>query len=52
MLKEIGTKSRIEIEKLVDKKVFLSLFVKVKAGWRNKQSVINDLGYDVKDLEN
>ncbi len=52
MLKEIGTKSRIEIEKLVDKKVFLSLFVKVKSGWRNKQSVINDLGYDVKDLEN
>lgn len=51
MLKEIGTKSRLDIEKLVDKKVYLTLFVKVKNGWRNKQSVINDLGYDVKELE-
>ena len=42
---------RIEIEKLVDKKVYLNLFVKVKNGWRNKQSVINDLGYDIKELD-
>ena len=51
MIKEIGTKARIEIEKLVDKKVYLNLFVKVKNGWRNKQSVINDLGYDIKQLD-
>ncbi len=51
MIKEIGTKARIEIEKLVDKKVYLNLFVKVKNGWRNKQSVINDLGYDIKELD-
>ena len=51
MLKEIGTKARIDIEKLVEKKVFLTLFVKVKDGWRNKQSVVTDLGYDVKELD-
>ncbi|MBQ2864439.1 MAG: GTPase Era [Clostridia bacterium] len=51
MIKEIGTKARIDIEKLVDKKVFLNLFVKVKAGWRNKQTVIADLGYNTKDLD-
>ena len=51
MIKEIGTKARIDIEKLVDKKVYLNLFVKVKAGWRNKQTVIADLGYNTKDLD-
>lgn len=51
MIKEIGTKARMDIEKLVDKKVYLNLFVKVKAGWRNKQTVIADLGYNVKDLD-
>lgn len=51
MIKEIGTKARIDIEKLLGKKVFLNLFVKVKEGWRNKQSVISDLGYNVKDLD-
>ncbi len=51
MIKEIGTKARIDIEKLVDKKVYLNLFVKVKTGWRNKQTVIADLGYNVKDLD-
>lgn len=50
-IKEIGTKARLEIEQLVGKKVFLNLFVKVKAGWRNKQSVIADLGYDYKELD-
>jgi GTP-binding protein Era len=34
MLKKIGTEARREIEKLVGKHVFLSLFVKVKPGWR------------------
>ena len=51
MIKEIGTKARIDIEKLVDKKVYLNLFVKVKTGWRNKQTVIADLGYNTKDLD-
>ncbi len=50
-IKEIGTKARLDIENLLQKKVYLNLFVKVKDGWRNKQSVIADLGYDLKDLD-
>ena len=44
-LKQIGTSARQEIEKLVDSKVFLQLYVKVKENWRNKQNVMNDIGY-------
>lgn len=50
-IKEIGTKARIDIEKLLNKKLYLNLFVKIKTGWRNKQSVINELGYNSKDLD-
>lgn len=35
-LKEIGHKARIDIEKLLDKKVYLQLWVKVKTGWWDK----------------
>ncbi len=35
-LKRIGSSARIEIEKLVNKKVMLNLFVKVEKDWRNK----------------
>jgi GTP-binding protein Era len=43
MLKEIGTHARIEIEKLLDRKVFLELFVKVSEGWREHSQFLNDL---------
>ncbi|MCL2556696.1 MAG: GTPase Era [Firmicutes bacterium] len=45
-IKEIGTKARIDIEKLLNKKVFLNLFVKVRENWRNKSNIIKDVGYD------
>ena len=45
MLKEIGTKSREDIEKMVDKKVMLKLFVKVRNDWRNNDYYLKDLGY-------
>jgi len=45
MIKEIGTKARVDIERLIDKKVFLNLFVKVRDNWRNRQSIIKDVGY-------
>ena len=48
MIKEIGTKSRLEIEKLVDKKVVLNLFVKVREDWRLSNNYVKDLGYDIK----
>ena len=43
-LKEIGTKARAECEKLLDTKVYLQLWVKVKDDWRNSDSFIRELG--------
>jgi len=45
-LKSIGTKARKDIEKLIDRKVFLQLWVKVKAGWSDSESALRSLGYD------
>lgn len=45
MLKNIGTQAREDIEKLLGTKVFLKIWVKVKEDWRNKNSVLRDLGY-------
>ena len=45
MLKKVGTQARIEIEKLVEKKVFLELFVKIKKDWRKKEISLKGLGY-------
>ena len=45
MLKTIGSEARVEIEELVEKKVFLELFVKVKKDWRKKDNNLKELGY-------
>lgn len=45
MLKKIGEFARKDIEKLLDSKVYLQLWVKVKDDWRNKDSVLKTLGY-------
>ena len=50
MLKNIGTKARIEMEKMLNKKVFLNLFVKVKEDWRNNSQFVDDFGYNSKDV--
>ncbi len=50
MLKEIGTKARADIEKLLDRQVMLKLFVKVREDWRNSNSSIKSLGYNSQDL--
>jgi GTPase len=44
-LKEIGTAARIELEALLGKKVFLELFVKVKAGWRESEAFVEELDW-------
>lgn len=49
MIKKIGTEARLDIEKLVDNKVFLNLFVKVRDNWRNNNNQINNLGYVSED---
>lgn len=50
MLKNIGIKSRQDIEKMIDQKVMLKLFVKVREDWRNSASVVKSLGYNAQDL--
>ena len=44
MLKEIGTKARVDLEEYFNKKVFLSLYVKVIKNWRDKDALLNELG--------
>jgi len=50
MLKNIGTKSRLDIEKLIGQKVMLKLFVKIREDWRHKDSVLKSIGYNHNDL--
>ncbi len=45
LLKKIGTEARLELEKIVEKKVYLELEVKVEKDWRKKQKVLKDFGY-------
>jgi len=44
-LKGVGKAARLEIEELLGGKVFLSLFVKVKEGWRDSERTIRNWGY-------
>ena len=46
MLKKVGTEARVEIEKFLDTKVFLELFVKVIPDWRSKKNYLKSFGYD------
>lgn len=45
MLREIGARARQDIEEMLGSKIFLELFVKVREDWRNKDSVLRNLGY-------
>ena len=45
MIKSVGTHARESIEKLLEERVFLTLWVKVKEDWRNNPSMLNELGY-------
>lgn len=46
MLREVGTRTRLELEKAYDKKVFLRLWVKVKEGWSDDIRSLKSLGYE------
>lgn len=45
MLKKIGSMAREELEHILGKKVFLTLYVKVIKDWRKRKSVLHDLGF-------
>ena len=45
MLKKIGSMARADIEKILDKKVYLELWVKIKTDWRNSDFLIKNFGY-------
>ena len=45
MIKEIGTRARKDIEPLLDKSVYLELFVKVIPRWRDREKFLNEIGF-------
>lgn len=45
LLKKVGMLARQDIERLLDSKVFLKLWIKVKDDWRNSDFMLNELGY-------
>ena len=45
-LKRIGTETRQELEKLMDAKVFVELWVKVRSGWADDEARVRSFGYE------
>ncbi|RNB82281.1 GTPase Era [Brevibacillus fluminis] len=45
MLKEIGRRARMDIERLMGDKVFLELWIKVKKDWRNQDRMLRNFGF-------
>ena len=51
MLKKIGTLARTDIEKLLGRKVYLELFVRVEDEWRSRDARITEYGYGIAGSE-
>lgn len=51
MLRKIGTEARADIEKLLEGRVNLKLWVKVRKGWRDSDVLVRNYGYDRRKLE-
>ena len=45
MIKEIGTRARMDIEPFLGKRVYLELFVKVIPKWRDREKFLNEIGF-------
>jgi GTP-binding protein Era len=45
-LKRMGTEARQELEKLMDAKVFLEIWVKVRSGWADDEARVRSFGYE------
>lgn len=50
MLKKIGSNARKDIEKMLDRRVNLRLWVKVRKGWRDSDVQMKNFGYNPKDV--
>ena len=50
MLKKIGSAARFEIERMMEVKVNLQLWVKVRKDWRDSDLFIKNFGYDKKEI--
>ena len=48
MLKRIGTLARQDIERLLGSKIYLEIWIKVKANWRESEFLLKNFGYDIK----
>lgn len=49
MLKNIGTRARIDIERLLGTPINLQLWIKVKKDWRDSDFLLKNFGYDMKN---
>ena len=45
-IKRIGTETRVELEKLMDAKVFIEMWVKVRSGWADDEARVRSFGYE------
>ena len=50
MLKKIGHSARVSIQKIVQKKVNLNIFIKVKPNWKNNLEFLDSLGYNINEI--
>lgn len=51
MIKEIGRLARIDIQKFLNQKIYLELFVKVEDDWRNNKHYLKEFGYNLDDYK-
>lgn len=47
-IRDVGTAARLDIERLLGRKVFLKLFVKVVEDWRNREAMLDEMGVESK----
>ena len=50
MLKKIGSNASYELERMLDAKVNLKIWVKVRKDWRDSDFMIKNFGYDKKEI--
>jgi len=46
MIRKLGSEARADIEKFIDRKIFLELFVRVRPKWRDTETFLKEYGYN------